>query len=217
MQPQKTYSTDELIRRLEEIERENNHLRSLLLTDEVTGLYNRRFFYAQMEVETARTRRTGQPSTLLMMDLDDFKLINDTLGHDAGDRLLVHLGGVIWQNLRPTDFACRLGGDEFAIIMPASNLEDSLSVAKRIKTAMAKPDFMLQTALGKGLSASFGLAVYEPFSPMSVDDFFKRADMEMYEAKKAGKGQISCSSIRMPEKGAVSEAERFALSQVAEE
>lgn len=214
MEPQKIFATDELLRRLEEIERENNHLKSLLLTDELTGLYNRRFFYIQLEVETARTRRTGQPCTLMIMDLDDFKLVNDTLGHDGGDRLLVQLGGIIWQNLRPTDFACRLSGDEFAVIMPTSSLDDGFSVAQRIRMAMAQPAALPPAALGKGLSASVGLATYEPLSDMSVDDFFKQADTEMYQAKKSGKGRIACGYMRMREKGAVSEAERLALSQV---
>lgn len=217
MKPQQTYTTDELLRRLEEIERENTHLKSLLLTDELTGLYNRRFFYIQMEVETARTRRTGQPCTLMMLDIDDFKLVNDSLGHDAGDRLLVQLGGIIWQNLRPTDFACRLGGDEFAVIMPTSNLNDSFGIAKRIKLAMAQPGTLLQATLGKVPSASFGLATYEPLSNMSVDDFFKQADIRLYEAKNAGKDQIACGSMRMLEKGAVNEAEKLALSQLGKD
>jgi len=209
-----THSPDELLKRIEEVERENSHLKSLLLTDEVTGLYNKRFFYIQLEVETARTRRTGQSCTLIMMDLDNFKAINDTFGHAAGDRVLVQLGGFIWQSLRPTDYACRVGGDEFAIIMPTSKLADSVGVAKRIKAAMSQPGSFPNTSHGLILSASFGLAVYEPLSPMSVDDFFKKADTELYEAKKAGKNQISCGGVRIVERGAVTEAEKAALSEL---
>ena len=208
---QLTSSVDELLRRIEEIERENSHLKSLLLTDELTGLYNKRFFYVQLEVETARTRRTGQPCTLMMLDIDDFKAINDTLGHDAGDRLLVQLGGIIWQNLRPTDFACRFGGDEIAVIMPSSNLTDSVGVAKRIRTTLFQPGALLPAGKGQRLSASFGLATYEPYSSLSVDEFFKEADLELYGAKKAGKNQICCGGVLRIEKSAVSEAEKAAL------
>lgn len=206
-------SQDELHKRIEEIERENNYLKSLLLTDELTGLYNKRFFYVQLEVETARTRRTGQPCTLMMMDVDNFKLINDTFGHDAGDRFLVQLSGGIRKNIRPTDFACRFGGDEFSIIMPASNLRDSVSIAKRIQRSATELASTLHANIAEHLSSSFGLATYEPHSPLSVDNFFKQADLELYEAKKAGKNQISCGRVKGTEMAAVSAEEKAALSK----
>jgi two-component system, cell cycle response regulator len=202
---------EDLARRIEDLARENVRLKSLLLTDELTGLYNKRFFFLQLEVETARTRRTGQPCVLLMMDLDDFKTLNDTFGHDAGDRVLSHMGSVMWRNIRPTDFACRFGGDEFAIIMPSSQLADGIGVAKRIQNSLAHPESREYPAIGRRLSGSFGLAVYQPFSRLSVDDFFKQADLKMYEAKKAGKNNIFCDHFRSAEKSAVNETERDAL------
>lgn len=205
---------EELLKRSEEIERDNHRLKSLLLTDELTGLYNKRFFYIQLEVETARTRRTGQPCTLIMMDIDHFKSVNDTLGHDAGDRLLAQLGGILWQNLRPIDFACRFDGDEFAIIMPTANLADGIGVAKRIQASMVPLVSPLQHHIDQRLSASFGLAAYEPSSSLSVDELFKQADKELSEAKKAGKNRISCGGVLRAEKVAVSEAEKNALSQL---
>ncbi len=214
MKGQESASQEELLRRVRDLERENQHLKSLLLTDELTGLYNKRFFYIQLEVETSRTRRTGQPCALLVMDMDDFKSINDAFGHGTGDRVLCELGGLIWKNIRPTDFACRFGGDEFGIIMPGANLSESIGVAKRIQRSLAKPQAGQYPEIGKRLSASFGLAAYEPFSQLSVDDFFQQADSEMYVAKKAGKNQIACGNFRRMEKVAVSEAEREALSQI---
>lgn len=149
-----------------------------------------------------------------MMDIDHFKSVHDTLGHDAGDRLLAQLGGIMWQNLRPIDFACRFGGDEFAIIMPTANLVDGIGAAKRIQTSVVPLVSQLQNHIGQRLSASFGLADYEPSSSLSVDELFKQADKKLYEAKKAGKKQISCSGVLRAEKVAVSEAEKVALSQL---
>lgn len=205
---------DDLVKTIEELKRENSHLKSLLLTDELTGLYNKRFFFVQLEVETARTRRTGQPCTLMMMDLDDFKSVNDTFGHDVGDRILSQMGAVVWRNIRPADFACRFGGDEFAIIMPASQLIDGIGVAKRIQSSLAYPKSRQYPKIGRRLSGCFGLAVYESFSQLSVDDFFKQADHKMYEAKKAGKNSIFCDHPWMTEKSAINETEREALSQI---
>jgi len=210
-QEDQSEAREDLVRRVEELTRENLHLKSLLLTDELTGLYNKRFFFLQLEVETARTRRTGQPCVLLMMDLDDFKSLNDTFGHDVGDRVLAYMGSVLWRNIRPTDFACRFGGDEFAIIMPTAQLVDGVRVAKRIQGSLSHPESKPYPEACRRLSGSFGLAVYEPFSQFSVDEFFKQADLKMYEAKKSGKNNIFCDHFRTMEKSAVNETEREAL------
>jgi diguanylate cyclase (GGDEF)-like protein len=204
---------EKLIKRISEIEKENEHLRSLLLTDDLTGLYNKRFFTIQLEVEMARTRRTGQPCTLMMMDLDNFKILNDGLGHDTGDRFLIQIGEIIKGSLRPTDFACRFGGDEFTFIMTASSMNDSIGVAKRIQIAMAKLTAKLPDDIGKQLSSSFGLATYENLAPLTADFFFKQADVELYNAKKRGKNQISCGRGIRTDLTAVSVEEKAALSR----
>ncbi|TRZ52488.1 GGDEF domain-containing protein [bacterium] len=214
MKKRELNAQEDLVKRIEELNRENSRLKSLLLTDELTSLYNKHFFSVQLEVETARARRTGQTCTLMMMDLDDFKSINDTFGHDVGDRILTRIGAVILRNIRPTDFACRFGGDEFAIIMPAAQLIDGIGVAKRIQSSLMSKESGQHPGIGKPLSGSFGLAVYESFSELSVDDFFKQADLKMYEAKRAGKNSICYDHSRMPEKSAVSRTERDALSQI---
>jgi two-component system cell cycle response regulator len=206
-------SEDELRKQIEALERENSHLKSLLLTDELTGLYNKRFFYIQLEVETSRARRTGLPCTLMMMDVDNFKLVNDTLGHDAGDQFLMQVGTIIKNDLRVTDFACRFGGDEFSAIMPASSINDSFSIAKRIQSSVAKLASTLQSEIKEHLSVSFGLAVYEAHAPISVADFFRQADMELYHAKKMGKNQISCDRVRSIVTTALSAQEKTALAR----
>jgi diguanylate cyclase (GGDEF)-like protein len=207
-----TTAEHELRKRIRALQRENRHLKSLLLIDELTGLYNKRFFYIQLEVEAARTRRTGQPCTLMIMDVDNFKLVNDTYGHDAGDRFLMHMAEIIKKDLRPTDFACRFGGDEFSIIMPVSNLSNSFSIAKRIQRSVAKLSSKLCADMEEPLTTSFGLATYEENSTMSIDTFFKQADLELYEAKKAGKNQISFG--RVMGTAAISKEEKAALAKL---
>lgn len=204
---------DDLHKRIQALEKENDNLKSLLLTDELTGLYNKRFFYIQLEVEASRVRRTGQPCTLLMMDVDNFKLLNDTFGHDAGDRFLERLGGIIKQDLRVTDYPCRFGGDEFSVIMPGSNINESFLMAKRIQSSVTKLVKTTHADIMEHLSASFGLAAYEAHSPAGVADFFKQADQELYEAKKRGKNQISCSHVMGVETTATSVEEKAALAQ----
>ena len=122
---------DDLISRLLKMERANRHFQSLSITDELTGLYNKRFFNKQLNIEITRTKRTGEPFCLMIIDLDNFKSINDTLGHAKGDEFLVKISRQINQQARPTDFACRYGGDEFALILPETSLLDSIMIAER--------------------------------------------------------------------------------------
>ncbi len=217
MTKKKKASKDELLIRINELKKENEHLKSLLLTDELTGLYNKRFFFRQLNVETARTKRTGQPCTLIALDLDDFKHINDTLGHYIGDQLLSRFAGTLNKIIRPTDFACRFGGDEFFIIMPSSNLIESLNVAKRIKASLRNADFTPYLTEGTHVSVSIGLAMYEPLQKMTVESFFKMADNNLLAAKKAGKNQIFHEQDTNIRSTVVNNLEREALSTPFEE
>ena len=177
---------EDLLGRLAALERENRQLKSLSLSDDLTGLYNKRFFSIQLEIEMARARRTGQPCCLMMVDFDNFKDINDRLGHDEGDRFLIQMGGLIREKLRPTDFVCRYGGDEFAVIMPATSLLDGIGIANRLREFTAHFTWKMAVQV----SASIGLAAFEPSDPVNAEEFFKQADSELYRAKKAGKNRI---------------------------
>lgn len=178
--------SDDLPGRLARLARENRQLKSLSLSDDLTGLYNRRFFSLQLEIEMARSRRTGQPCCLMMIDFDNFKDINDRLGHDEGDRFLTQVGGLIREKLRPTDFVCRYGGDEFAVIMPATCLPDGAGIAARLREFTAHFTWKMAVRV----SASFGLAAFEPSSPVGAEEFFKQADSQLYRAKQTGKNRI---------------------------
>ncbi len=178
---------DNPIKRIADLEKENELLRSLSLTDGLTGLYNYRYFAKQLEVEMARTQRTGRPCALMMVDLDDFKILNDTLGHDAGNRFLVHVSHEMLNKLRPTDIMCRYGGDEFAVIMPATALFDAIRIARRLKRAVCG----IPAKLAQPFSASIGIAEYEPSSgPQEIAIFVNIADRALYRAKKEGKNKI---------------------------
>ena len=182
---------DNLLKRLLRLEKENLHLKSLSITDELTGLYNKRFFNKQLKIEIARTRRTGQPFCLIFIDLDNFKSINDTLGHTKGDEFLVHLCHLISQKTRPTDFACRYGGDEFAIIMPATFLLDGISIAQRwhglIKQAASQ--------MTLNVSSSIGIDEYDVSCILTAEEFLNKVDKELYNAKRNGKNKVSYPGI----------------------
>jgi len=189
----------DLIKRLAEVERENKHLMSLSLTDALTGLYNYRFFYKQLEIEMVRTRRTQHSCSLMMIDLDNFKLLNDTWGHVEGNNFLVEMASTIGQKLRPTDILCRYGGDEFAVIMPATGLFDAMRIGKRLRESLSRIPWKLDLAV----SASIGLAEYQHDSKQEASEFINMADRALYKAKKTGKNRI-CFEVP-PEKAVETE------------
>jgi len=204
---------EDLLKRLATLERENKQLKSLSLSDDLTGLYNKRFFTIQLEIEMARAQRTGHPCCLMMIDFDNFKEINDRLGHDEGDRFLIQMGGLIREKLRPTDFVCRYGGDEFAVIMPATSLLDGIGIARRLQEFTAH--FTWKMAIR--VTASFGLAAFEPSGTLNAEEFFRQADSELYRAKTAGKNRIAFparASIQARQREAVERGEREALLSI---
>jgi len=178
---------DDLLTRLIQLEKEYARLQDLSLTDELTGLYNKRFFNKQLQIEISRTKRTGQPFCLLFIDLDNFKSVNDTFGHARGDQFLVDLCRLLGQKIRPTDFACRYGGDEFTVIMPATSLTDGINIAQRWHTLIKQ----VASAMGSNVSSCIGVGEYDVYSNLSAEEFIVQVDRELYNAKKTGKNKIS--------------------------
>lgn len=201
---------DDLVQRLMQLEKENRHLKSLSVTDELTGVYNKRFFSRQLTIEIVRTQRTGEPFCLIFVDLDNFKIVNDTLGHVKGDEFLVKMCRQINLNIRPTDFACRFGGDEFAIILPATSLMDGVKIAKRWH------ELFLQVATDMGLpvSSSIGVDQFNASSKLSAQEFIHKVDQLLYNAKRTGKGKIVHPDIEMPDSKAVTREERELLYHI---
>jgi diguanylate cyclase (GGDEF)-like protein len=178
---------DDPLKTIVELQEENALLRSMALIDNLTGLYNNRFFHVQLETEMARTRRTGLPCCLLMIDLDNFKMINDTLGHLEGDRFLIQVAQTFSQCVRAIDIVCRYGGDEFVAILPSTKIFVAIRIANRFKKAVSE----IPGASGYNVSASIGISEFTVSSPWDVNDFIQAADSAMYDAKSKGRNQVS--------------------------
>ncbi|TFD74583.1 putative bifunctional diguanylate cyclase/phosphodiesterase [Cryobacterium fucosi] len=159
-------------------------LRVLSRTDDLTGLPNRRAFYADVPGRLGALDG-GRHSALLLLDLDRFKEVNDSLGHDVGDRLLVQVGVRLAGSLRATDLLARLGGDEFAVLLADSGHDEAVFVAAKLRAALAEP-FLLE-GITLHSSASMGIAVH-PDQGHDVTSLMRKADMAMYKAKSTRSG-----------------------------
>jgi diguanylate cyclase (GGDEF)-like protein len=160
--------------------------------DPVSGLFNRRYFHVRLEEELQRSRRHEIPLALLMMDIDDFKAVNDVFGHLAGDGVIKDTAEIVRRAVRVFDVCTRFGGEEFAVIMPASSEEGATAVAERIRARIAayrSPDRSLEDLR---VSVSIGLALSEP--GMTTRDLITRADEALYAAKRAGKNRVRAYS-----------------------
>jgi diguanylate cyclase (GGDEF)-like protein len=155
-----------------------DRLESLVTTDPMTGIANRRGWNARLEVLTARARRTGQPLTLALADLDHFKAFNDTYGHDAGDELLQGFAAAARAQLRPTDVMARWGGEEFALALSDCTEAEAVEILERVRAAVPS-----------GQTCSIGLSRWRTDEKLSA--CLGRADAAMYRAKQAGRNRIS--------------------------
>ena len=179
-------------KRMEEALRESEkRYRELSIVDDLTQLYNSRYFYHQLKIEINRAKRYGQPFSLLFLDLDDFKRFNDAYGHIAGDQVLMRLGQVVKRCLRQTDSAYRYGGgEEFVALLPMATDKDGAVTAERIRTEFKKETFTPLPGRDVNVTVSIGLAQYKPQEEMKA--FVHRVDQIMYRGKKNGK-DIVCS------------------------
>ena len=161
--------------------------KELSLVDELTRLFNKRYFNTQLQLEVERASRHGQPLSLLLLDIDNFKHHNDTYGHADGDRVLARLGQVIAESLRVNDVPCRYGGEEFTIILPVTNGEQATVVAERIRTRFAGEIFQPTPQETVRKTISIGVTQYR--AGESGQSLLERADQNMYEAKQGGKNR----------------------------
>ena len=161
----------------------------LTFTDDLTALYNSRFMSLYLDRELKRCRRMRSSLSLLFMDLDGFKAINDTHGHLAGSRTLVEVGAALEKTVRDADVVIRYGGDEFVILFPETPLSGGLVIAERIRQAIESSRFLASMDLDARVSASIGLAAY-PESADDVRTLIACADQAMYKAKALGKNRV---------------------------
>ncbi|TRW99737.1 sensor domain-containing diguanylate cyclase [Candidatus Methylobacter oryzae] len=158
-------------------------------TDYLTGVSNRRHFIEQAELELSRAIRYGNPLSIFMMDIDFFKQINDTYGHNAGDTVLKKLAAVCWQTLREVDIIGRLGGEEFAVLLPETGLEEATEVAERLRASLANVKIPQENGPPLQFTVSIGVLSLAS-KDGNFDSLLHLADNALYEAKKSGRNKV---------------------------
>lgn len=182
---EKCHWLDELAQLRQNIE----ELSELVSTDALTGLFNYRHFRTVLKAEMDRSKRSGIPTSLIMMDIDHFKAVNDEHGHEVGNQALKHLASILQAEVRTTDIVCRYGGEEFAMIFPETHLNLAVKVADRIRRQIAGTAFEVDDG-ELNITVSMGASVYMKTSILDVDDFVDSVDKYLYEAKESGRNCI---------------------------
>ncbi|ABC29911.1 Response regulator containing a CheY-like receiver domain and a GGDEF domain [Hahella chejuensis KCTC 2396] len=178
----------QVFERTKELDKENLELREIAARDSLTGLYNRRFFQNRLNYEFNRAKRYGSGLTLVLLDIDHFKIINDTKGHPAGDEVLIRLSSFLSQSLRSSDLIARIGGEEFCIILPEHLDEGVKTFIDRLRIEISLLDFQHEGEAFQ-VTCSFGVAEYRNESS-HPKDILKKADEALYQAKRTGRNRI---------------------------
>jgi two-component system cell cycle response regulator len=178
---------------LRQLETQYRSAVSAATSDGLTGLFNHAYFKRFLGLEVKRSLRQGHPTALAMLDIDDFKACNDSLGHLAGDLVLSEIGQLIRQAIREIDLAARYGGEEFGVVLPYTEIAGATAVAERLRSRIEAHPFLQGTSLGTALvTVSIGLAVC-PADASGPDDLIRRSDERLYRAKSAGKNRVCFS------------------------
>ncbi|WP_052481058.1 GGDEF domain-containing protein [Gilvimarinus agarilyticus] len=182
---------DELVQLREDVAR----LKRDSLTDALTGLFNYRHFEAVLNQEAERVHRSGLPMALMLCDLDHFKSMNDRYGHEAGNRILQKVAGIIDSQLRKLDIACRYGGEEFAVVLPGTSLAQAVAVAERVRAAIAESVFELPSGEQVGATLSLGVASLNDKQNILPAELVARADEQLYLAKARGRNCVVAPAV----------------------
>lgn len=174
---------------VERLREEVKHLAAMVRTDELTGLFNFRYFYQALGLEMERTRRSGQSTCLIMCDLDHFKDINDVHGHEVGNEVLSHVAGLIRKTIRRLDIPCRYGGEEFALILPDTTLRQGVRFANRLRLIIENSPIK-SGGIMLGIEASFGVDIYARNEQLMEREFVERVDGFLYQAKQEGRNRV---------------------------
>jgi len=174
------------------LERSHRTLRRLSTRDYLTNLFNAREFYRLLDAELGRAKRYEEPLTLLLLDVDHFKQVNDSFGHQSGDKVLRELAKVLRAQVREVDMPARVGGEEFAVILPKTGGEAALGMAERIRRQVEanRVVFNGEGAPPVHVTVSIGLAIY-PHSASDAQGLFHAADVALYHAKQSGRNRVS--------------------------
>lgn len=170
------------------IKERHDQLRAQAVIDELTGVYNRRYLDEQMTARLAEAQRYSAPFSIGLVDIDHFKRVNDTYGHQAGDKVLAETAGLIRRQMRKEDLLARYGGEEFAVMLPHTDRLGAAILAERVREAIAEHDFVVPSATIT-ITVSMGLASF-PLDPAADDaELLRIADTRLYEAKAGGRNQ----------------------------
>jgi diguanylate cyclase len=171
----------------EELQRANEILSQLSITDGLTKLHNHRYFQDHLSREIKRVSRTKAPLSLILLDIDDFKLLNDTHGHAAGDEVLMSLAAIMNDSARESDLIARYGGEEFVILMPNTDLAGAVHLAEKIRMAVEETRLIIGDSMKPiEITISLGVALFDGHRR----EFFAEADRALYQAKAAGKNCV---------------------------
>lgn len=179
---------------IQDLHQDLEAVRAESLTDEMTGLANRRRFGQVLKMETFEASETGDPLCLALADVDNFKRLNDSFGHQAGDRALRVVAQMFQHSIKTGAHACRYGGEEFVLVLPRTKLADAVVLANTIRGAVKERELVKKLrgpSLGR-VTLSIGVAAYRPGEP--VDDFVHRADAYLYAAKQRGRDRVEADA-----------------------
>jgi two-component system cell cycle response regulator len=180
-----------------QLEQSLQRVEQMAATDPLTGLYNRRHFGKVLDQLFAEAHRYNKDLSCVMIDLDAYKQLNDSLGHQVGDQILVAAGKVISANMRRMDVAARYGGDEFVLLLPHANADEAAQVATRVRDEFRQASAQLLNR-DKGISMSIGIGSLKGNSPPHADQLVARADAALYLAKEAGRDRIMLAPSPQP-------------------
>lgn len=181
--------------RTSELEQLNQRLQQLSETDQLTGLANRRFLESRLQQEWSRCLRQQHVLTVMLLDIDFFKQVNDRYGHPAGDACLQQVARLIADGLRlASDTAARYGGEEFCLVLPETDADGAIAVAERIRRRIAGTQ-MASTGPAFSVTASIGLCAAIPAPDMTVEEFIRRADAALYQSKQAGRDRVTLAGV----------------------
>ncbi len=189
-------ANEQLQAKLVEIEQLQGKLRDDAIRDCMTGLYSRRYLDETLQREVATVNRGSGYLSLVMLDIDNFKNINDSFGHKTGDVILQNLGRLLQEQTRSSDIACRYGGEEFVLVMPGSRVENAYQLVEQLRLAFGNIKVTCgETTLQATFSA--GIAVY-PVHAVTADELLPLADHALYQAKTAGRNCVKIYESSQP-------------------
>jgi len=181
---------EQLEKELDKKEALEKHLKHLASTDPMTELLNRRAFFDICDKIMIRASKTQQKLACLIIDIDHFKVINDTYGHDMGDKVIKVIAKLMQENTRTIDYIGRIGGEEFAILMPNTDMEAAYQISDRLRENISKYKILLNNK-NVSITVSIGLS-YLTHEDKNIHTLLKRADTALYEAKDNGRNQVCC-------------------------